>query len=40
MTQTAGRNAAFDKPLNAFMIETGHELAVMLVMGAILGGWR
>ncbi len=36
----AAKNAAYNKPLAAFAIDTSHELACLLVMGAILGGWR
>lgn len=39
-TQTAGKNAAYDKSMAAYLIDTGHELATLLVMCSILGGWR
>lgn len=36
----ACKNAANNKPLAAFVIDTGHELTALLVMGMILGAWR
>lgn len=29
-----------DKPLAAFLIDTGYQVVYMTVMGAILGGWH
>lgn len=34
------KKAAYNKPLAVYLIDTSHELACLLVMGAILGGWR
>lgn len=34
------KKAAYNKPLSVYLIDTSHELACLLVMGAILGGWR
>jgi len=36
----ASKNAANDKPLGAYLIDTGHELACLVVMGLIIGAWR
>ena len=36
----ACKNAASNKPLAAFLIDTSHELVALLVMGMILGVWR
>ncbi|MCZ6698022.1 MAG: DUF1761 domain-containing protein [Planctomycetota bacterium] len=36
----AAKNAATNKPLAAYVIDTSHELAGLAVMGAILGAWR
>lgn len=36
----ACKNAANNKALAAFLMDTGHELAVLVVMGMILGAWR
>ncbi|MCH7884316.1 MAG: DUF1761 domain-containing protein [Planctomycetes bacterium] len=36
----ACKNAANNKPLAAFVIDTGHELTALVVMGMILGAWR
>ena len=39
-TQTACQNAAHRKPLPAYLIDVSHHLACLVVMGAIIGGWR
>ena len=36
----ACKNAASNKPLAAYVIDTSHELAALVVMGMILGAWR
>lgn len=36
----AAKNAATGKPLAAYLIDTGHELAGLVVIGLILGVWR
>ena len=36
----ASKNAANNKPLAAYLIDTVHELVALVVMGAILGAWR
>ena len=35
----AAKNVAHDKPLAAFLIDTGHDLAILSVMGVIIGAW-
>ncbi len=39
-TSGAAKNAACDKPLSAYLIDCGHELAALVVMGVIIGAWR
>ncbi len=39
-TTGAAKNAACNKSLSAYLIDCGHELAALLVMGAIIGAWR
>lgn len=39
-TISASKNAANNKPMGAFLIDTGHELACLAVMGVIIGAWR
>ncbi len=39
-TDAAAHNAAHRKPLPAYLIDTTHHLAYLVVMGAIIGGWR
>ncbi len=39
-TTVAAKNAACNKSLSAYLIDCGHELAALLVMGAIIGAWR
>lgn len=39
-TSGAAKNAACDKSLPAYLIDTGHELAALVVMGVIIGAWR
>lgn len=34
------RNVANNKPLGAFLIDTGYELATLTAMGVIIGAWR
>ena len=36
----ASKNAAYNKPLPAYMIDTTHELVCLVAIGAILGAWR
>ncbi len=36
----AAKDAACVRPFQAWAIDTGHELALLVVMGAILGAWR
>lgn len=33
-------NMFSDKPLSAYLIDTGYHLVYLAIMGAILGGWR
>jgi len=33
-------NLYSDKPIAAFLIDTGYQLAYLLAMGAILGAWH
>jgi len=33
-------NIYSDKPLTVFLIDTGYHLIFLIVMGAIIGGWR
>ena len=39
-TDAAAHNAAHRKPLPAYLIDASHHLAYLVVMGAIIGGWR
>lgn len=39
-TSGAAKNAACDKSLSAYLIDCGHELAALVVMGVIIGTWR
>jgi len=39
-TLGAARNAAYSKSIPAFCIDTFHELACLVTMGAIIGGWQ
>lgn len=34
------KKAAYNKPLNVYLIDTTHELACLVVMSMILGAWR
>ncbi len=39
-TTGAAKNAAYNKSLVAYAIDTCHELVALVVMGLIIGGWR
>lgn len=39
-TEAAAQNAAHRKPLRAYLIDVTHHLVYLVVMGAIIGGWR
>ena len=39
-TEAACQNAAHRKPLPAYLIDITHQLVYLVVMGAIIGGWR
>lgn len=39
-TTGAAKNAACDRSLSAYLMDCGHELAALLVMGLIIGAWR
>ena len=36
----AAKNAACNKPLAAYLIDTSHEMVGLVAMGAIIGVWR
>lgn len=40
VTGGSARNAAYNKPLSAFLIDAGHELLSVVTMCAIVGGWQ
>jgi hypothetical protein len=40
VTGGSARNAAYNKPLSAFLIDVCHELLSVVAMCAIVGGWR
>ena len=40
VTGGSARNAAYDKPLSAFLIDVCQELLSVVAMCAIVGGWR
>lgn len=39
-TLGAAKHAAHARPLKIYLINTGHELVCLVVMGLILGAWR
>jgi hypothetical protein len=39
-TLGAAKHAAHARPLKIYLINTGHELVCLIVMGLILGAWR
>lgn len=39
-TTGAAKKAACGKSLAAYLLDTGHELAALVVMGVIIGAWR
>lgn len=40
LPETGIQNSAHRKPMAAFLIDTGHQMAYLVVTGAILGAWR